>query len=220
MLGRGMRPGSWEESENSLIPLSCPRSSGTPTLLGMSNDGLLPASSPPDGPLARLLTGVLVGSFLAAILLPMRRFGKGEVRDSFPFSHYPMFSAQRKDHYWVAHLLGVRSDGTLTPLHYSYVGTGGLNAVRRQMRRRVKEGDGQVLAERAAEKIAARDLAGDRTVVRVHMVRGRYLVEPFMTGADREEYTSRLDVRGSADVPGREEQLALLDPIATIGSAA
>lgn len=176
----------------------------------MSADALLPPHAPPtasipDGPLTRVLAGALAAALLGAVSLPIRRYARpeDEVRDSFPFSHYPMFSATRKSHYWVTHLLGVKQDGTVAPLHYSYLGTGGLNAVRRQVRRRVADGDGQVIADRVAARIASRDRVQDRDVVRVHVVRGRYLVAPFMEGADRDTFTSKLDVRGSADVPGR-----------------
>lgn len=166
---------------------------------------LLPpaAASIPDSRSTRALAGLLTGALLTAVALPIGRLGREGARDSFPFSHYPMFSARRKAHYWVTHLLGVAADGSVRPLHYSYLGSGGLNAVRRQVRRRVHEGDGQLLAERAAARIAGRDRPADREVVQVQVVRGRYLVEPFMAGAAREQFTSRLDVRGTAAVPGR-----------------
>lgn len=160
----------------------------------------------PDTSGTRLVAAVVTALLLTAVSLPARRLGRDDARDSFPFSHYPMFSAKRKEHYWVTHLLGVRADGSVAPLHYSYLGTGGLNAVRRQVRRRVLSGDGQQVAERAAELLSVRDRNADRDVVRVHIVRGRYLVEPFMTGRAREVFTSKLDVRGSADVPGRAIQ--------------
>lgn len=183
----------------------------------MSNDAAPPrppGASIPDTASTRLLAGLLTGALLTAIALPGRKLGRREeARDSFPFSHYPMFSSKRKSYYWVTHLLGIEADGTSRPLHYSYLGTGGLNAVRRQVRRRVQEGDGPELAERAAELIARRDRPADRGVVRVHVVRGRYLVDPFMRGRDREEFTTKLKVSGSADVPGRAILRAGRDPL-------
>ena len=183
----------------------------------MSNDAAParpPGASIPDTATSRLLSGLLTGALLTAVALPARSLGRGvEVRDSFPFSHYPMFSSQRKSYYWVTHLLGIEADGTSRPLHYSYLGTGGLNAVRRQVRRRVRDGDGPVLAEHAAALIARRDRPADRGVVRVHVVRGRYLVDPFMRGRDREEFTTKLRVSGSADIPGRAILRAGRDPL-------
>lgn len=167
-------------------------------------------ASLPDTPLTRLLAATATAALLTAVAAPVRRLGRRDARDSFPFSHYPMFSATRKDHCWVTHLLGERSDGTITPLHYSYLGTGGLNAVRRQVRRRVKDGEGQQIADRAAERLARRNRREDRTVARLHVVRGRYLVESFMRGAPEAQYTSRLDVRGTAVVPGRDDLAAAL----------
>lgn len=186
----------------------------------MSDDVAFPrplGASTPDTCPTMLLAGLLAGALLIAIASPARRLGRtgDEVRDPFPFSHYPMFSAQRKSHYWVTHLLGIEADGTARPLHYSYLGTGGLNAVRRQVRRRVKEGDGPLLAEHAAALIASRNRLADRTVRRrVHVVRGRYLVDPFMRGAERAEFTTKLQVSGSADVPGRTPPRTGADPVA------
>lgn len=194
-----------------------PLSSGRPSLPGMSQDA---GSSRPAGAsiadtqTTRLLAGVLSAALLGAVGLPARRLGRGEqTRDSFPFSHYPMFSATRKPHYWVTHLLGIEADGEVRPLHYSYLGSGGLNAVRRQVRHRVRDGDGQLLADHAAALLAARNRIADRTVVRVHVVRGRYLVDPFMRGAERDQFTTRLRVSGTADVPGRAILRAGRDPL-------
>lgn len=187
-----------------------------PTLGPMSNDAgpRAPGASIPDTATSRLLAGLLTAALLGAVTRPVRNLGRREeVRDSFPFSHYPMFSAKRKSHYWVTHLLGIEADGTSRPLHYSYLGTGGLNAVRRQVRRRVGDGDGQLIAERAAELLARRDRPADRGVVRVHVVRGRYLVDPFMRGRPREEFTTKLRVSGTADVPGRAILRAGRDPL-------
>lgn len=183
----------------------------------MSKDAVrqVRGASIPDTEAARALAGLLTAALLTAVALPIRRLGRPEeeVRDSFPFSHYPMFSAKRRDHYWITHLVGVEADGTTRPLHHSYLGTGGLNAVRRQVRRRVRAGAGPEIAEHAAALLARRDREADRAVVRVHVVRGRYLVDPFMRGAAAEEFTTRLQVRGTADVPGRAILRAGKDPL-------
>ncbi|MFE7605001.1 hypothetical protein ACFU1Q_07530 [Brachybacterium paraconglomeratum] len=166
-------------------------------------------ASVPDTPTTRLLAGLLAGALLTAVALPARHFAaEGEVRDSFPFSHYPMFSARRSAHYRVAHLLGIDADGTSRPLHYSYLGTGGLNAVRRQVRRRVRDGDGQLLAEHAAALLAVRDRAEDRGILEVRMVRGRYHLESYLRGSDGEDFTQKIELVGAAPVPGRRSRAA------------
>lgn len=161
-------------------------------------------ASIPDGPVARLAGAIAAGALLAAICLPARRLARRqEARDSFPFSHYPMFSAPRKDTVGLVHMLGRREDGTSTPLHHGYLGPGGLNQVRRQIRRRVREGDGQLLAERAATELARRDRPEDRDVRRVDVVRARYSYPAFLAGS---RTPLRIRVAGSAPVPGREER--------------
>ena len=114
-----------------------------------------------------------------------------------------MFSARRSSHYWVAHLLGIDAEGRSRPLHHSYLGTGGLNAVRRQVRRRVRDGDGQHLAEHAAALLAARDRAEDRGILEVRMVRGRHRLDTYLRGGDLEDCTERLQLVGAASVPCR-----------------
>lgn len=161
-------------------------------------------ASLPDTPTTRVLAAALAGALLTAVALPARRFAEGpEARDSFPFSHYPMFSARRRAHYRVTHLLGVDADGTTRPLHHRYLGTGGLNAVRRQVHRRVRDGDGQIVAEHAAALLASRDRVEDRGIVEVRVVRGRYHLDAYLRGEDREGLTRRLEVHGTAPVPGR-----------------
>jgi len=161
-------------------------------------------ASVPDTTATRVLAGLLAGALLTAVALPARHFAtEGEARDSFPFSHYPMFSARRSSHYRVAHLLGIDAEGRSRPLHHSYLGTGGLNAVRRQVRRRVRDGDGQHLAEHAAALLAARDRAEDRGILEVRMVRGRYRLDTYLRGGDLEDCTERLQLVGAASVPGR-----------------
>ena len=189
-----------------------PVSSGPSSVPAMTSSALHRRSagaSVPDTPATRLLAGLLAGALLTAVALPARHFAaEGEVRDSFPFSHYPMFSARRSTHYRVAHLLGIDADGTSRPLHYSYLGTGGLNAVRRQVRRRVRDGDGQVLAEHAAALLAARDRAEDRGILEVRMVRGRFHLDSYLRGSDREDFTQKIELVGAAPVPGRRSRAA------------
>lgn len=185
-------------------------SCGPPSLRAMTSSALhrRPAgASVPDTPATRLLAGLLAGALLTAVALPVRHLGaEREVRDTFPFSHYPMFSARRSAHYKVAHLLGIDADGTSRPLHYSYLGTGGLNAVRRQVRRRVRDDDGQHLAEHAAALVAARDRAEDRGILEVRMVLGRYHLDSYLRGADREDFTDYVELVGDAPVPGRHRR--------------
>jgi len=193
--------------------LSSPASAvscGPPSLRAMTSSALHRrpvGASVPDTPATRLLAGLLAGALLTAVALPVRHLGaEREVRDTFPFSHYPMFSARRSAHYKVAHLLGIDADGTSRPLHYSYLGTGGLNAVRRQVRRRVRDDDGQHLAEHAAALVAARDRAEDRGILEVRMVLGRYHLDSYLRGADREDFTDYVELVGDAPVPGRHRR--------------
>lgn len=61
-------------------------------------------------------------------------------RDSFPVSTYPMFSADRSGKVTVPHVLGLTATGQRRPLHYRHYGTGGLNQVRKQIARAIRQG--------------------------------------------------------------------------------
>ncbi|MDQ3628740.1 MAG: hypothetical protein M3419_08025 [Actinomycetota bacterium] len=122
------------------------------------------------------------GALLAAVLAPMRQHWRSKARDGFPLSYYPMFSARRKRHGTVTHLVGQTATGSRRLLHYSYAGTGGLNQVRRQLRRTVREGRAGDVAALVASRVATRPRRGDEAVTRVQVVTGRYAYDDFFSG--------------------------------------
>jgi len=93
-------------------------------------------------------------ALLGAVITPVRQNWRPVPRDGFPLSYYPMFSARRRRTGTVTHLVGVDADGRSRVLHYRHAGTGGLNQVRRQIRRSVTEDRADALAERAAGSVA------------------------------------------------------------------
>ena len=70
------------------------------------------------------------------------------------------------------------------------------------------DGDGQHLAEHAAALVAARDRAEDRGILEVRMVRGRYHLDSYLRGSDREDFTRSIELVGAAPVPGRRSRAA------------
>lgn len=143
-----------------------------------------------SGPLAGFLDGkrraggasLLV---LGAVLWPVVQNWREEPKDSFPLSYYPMFTTVRGGRTRVTHLIGLDEDGKRHQLHYKYAGMGGMNQVRRQINRAVREGRADALCRTVAERVAAKndpDLAG---VTTVQIVTGRYLLEDYFAGARR-----------------------------------
>lgn len=110
---------------------------------------------------------------IGAVVWPVAQNWRDQKKDSFPLSYYPMFSLKRANATTVRYLVGVAAGGRhLIP--HTYAGTGGLNQVRRQINRIVREGRSQALCERVAQEVARRNEARFADVVTVQVVVGRY----------------------------------------------
>lgn len=128
-------------------------------------------------PTTALLLG---GALVALVAAPVLQHRRKHPVDDFPLSHYPMFSAKRRQHGHVVHLVIDDEKGT-TPVPYHRIGTGGFNQVRRQIARRAKTLEGALkMARQVAQKLGApqvrvvrstfeydRFFAGDHTPKRV-----------------------------------------------------
>jgi hypothetical protein len=111
---------------------------------------------------------------IGAVLSPIVQNWREEPRDGFPLSYYPMFSAKRSKTASVTYLVGLYAQGGRRLLPYVYAGTGGLNQVRRQINRAVREGRADKLGQIVAGKVA---LVGEEpfaAVVTVQVVTGKY----------------------------------------------
>lgn len=116
---------------------------------------------------SRRLPGVLIVCTLAVLLSPVAENWKRKPVDSFPLSYYPMFSAKRAATYSAQTIYGVDGSGKRTVLPYRLAGTGGFNAVRRQLRVHVKEKRAAELCRGVAARLSRssrRELAGIREI--------------------------------------------------------
>lgn len=135
---------------------------------------------------------------LLGVLAPARRLRHPGARDTFPLSHYPMFSARRGPHLTVHHLQGVAEDGSVRLLDSRLAATGGMNQERKQIAREARRGRGDRVALRAAKRLARR--GGEPDVVEVRVVSGSFaLALAFSKPVMSEDAV----VLGSAEVPGR-----------------
>ncbi|NUL46278.1 hypothetical protein F7P69_13895 [Cellulosimicrobium funkei] len=167
----------------------------------------------------RDLWALAAGAAFAAVLLsPVRHYFNGKDKneeDSFPLSTYPMFSDDRKDRTRVPHVAGFTADGDRIVPHYSHFGAGGLNQVRKQITRMVRQGRAVEVAQRYADALAEqqRRSAGQGTgpgaqrrrkeagIVRVEVVRSRYFFDTYFAGnstPQMETVHARADVGGTA----------------------
>lgn len=134
-----------------------------------------------------------------AVLAPMINLWREKPRDSFPLSHYPMFSARRGTHVEVAYLRGVLADGGHVMLDSKLIARGGMNQERKQIARAARRDRGQRLAEKAARTLARRDSHLD--VVATEIVVGQFLLANYFEPGPMLPEQVRLV--GHQEVPGR-----------------
>src|SRR5262245_41098893 len=92
------------------------------------------------------LTAVYVSlAMIGAVLWPIQQNWREKPVDNFPLSYYPMFSAKREATEAFHYLLGHDAQGARYIIPYQFAGSGGLNSVRRQIRRIVEDGRGPQL---------------------------------------------------------------------------
>lgn len=119
---------------------------------------------------------------LVAVLLPIRENLKADPKDNFPLSYFPMFSEVRGETYKVTHLVGLDAESNRHTVRYTFAGTGGLNQVRRQIRKTVREGGAAGLCESVAARLAKSKQKSLASVSRIQVVTGEYRLNEFFAG--------------------------------------
>ncbi len=122
---------------------------------------------------------------LAAVTLigiPIVQNFREKPDDGFPLSYYPMFSKERHGATELSHPIGIREDGTTIDLHYRTVSRGGMNQVRRQIRKIIRNGDGKELCHDVAEYVAKSRRNEYQDIVSVAIVTDTYDFHEFFGG--------------------------------------
>lgn len=123
---------------------------------------------------------------IGAVASPVVRNWRGKPRDSFPLSHYPMFSQSRSKAARVTYLVGFDAQGKRRKIPYRFAGQGGLNQVRKQIGKLVDKGDSRKLCEEVARNIAATAAAtpgvAEAELVTVRISTGSYDLTGYFTG--------------------------------------
>jgi hypothetical protein len=142
---------------------------------------------------ATLLAAVMLG----AVLYPLRQYlrPEGQRKDGFPLSFYPMFSAKRRETVRVNYGIGIDADGNRRYLPHGVLGVGGLNQIRRQLNRVVREDRIEPYAEVIAARVALRPDLAD--VVRIEIVTGEFNIDECFLNHKIE---GTEEVRAGADV--------------------
>jgi hypothetical protein len=148
----------------------------------------------------RLWAGLLTVGVVGTALVPMRQFRRPVPQrvDGFPLSYFPMFS-YRLGQYWdLYYAVGVRADGSRFSLPHYVLGPAGVNQVRKQLIRAVKQGRAGEHARLLAAQVAERPDCAD--VVRVEIVSGCFDLDACMLQR-RVQVHGEETVLAGADVP-------------------
>lgn len=122
---------------------------------------------------------------LTAMVWPIRENLRAEPRDDFPLSYYPMFTTKRDATEKVTCLVGLDAAGERHKLRYRFAGGGGLNQVRRQIRRLVNGTESERLGQAVAARVARREDAPYNTLRTVLVVTQEYHLDDYFTGNPR-----------------------------------
>jgi hypothetical protein len=127
--------------------------------------------------------GVFSALMICAVLWPVQENWRAKPHDNFPLSYYPMFTAEREGKLKLTYMVGITAQGERLVIPYRYASKGGLNMVRKQIRKRVAQGGAAALAQSVAARLARKKrdhrLAG---VVTVQIVTGRYRLAEYFAG--------------------------------------
>lgn len=147
--------------------------------------GLLPITD-------RRLAAALSVTLVAAVLAPLRQNWRAVPRDGFPVSYYPMFTARRTRDHREHYLVGHDARGGRTRLPWTCAGSGGLNQVRRQIRRSIRGGRADELCAAVAAEVARRKGGRYRRLLEVRVVTGRFRLAEYFGGGSRKPRSERV----------------------------
>ena len=142
-------------------------------------DNPKPVTSPEGFTSAKRLAAYFSAALVGAVLWPIQQNWRDKPRDNFPLSYYPMFSNKRDAVETFYYVVGKDAQGQRHYVKYQWIGDGGGNQVRRQLRRIINEGRAQELAHKVAKRVAARDNSPWTDVVSVEVCKGKYDVDAF-----------------------------------------
>lgn len=135
------------------------------------------------GKTAAVVVSVLL---IVIVLSPIKENWNSKPEDSFPLSYYPMFTKKRGETMKIIHPVGVDSGGTQVLLHYKFAASGGMNQVRRQIRKTVRSGDSTELCEKVAKRVARKKRSPYNDMDKVQLVTSEYHISDYFTEVNQE----------------------------------
>lgn len=136
----------------------------------------------PDRPRAKWAAAILSVTMIVAVLVPIGENWRRSPRDNFPLSYYPMFSLERGQTSRVTYVMGFDAQRNRIPIPYTLIGAGGMNQVRRQLTKTVRQGEADKFCRSVQSKVAARKTGPIARVVSLDVTTGTYNLTGFFSG--------------------------------------
>jgi UDP-N-acetylmuramoyl-tripeptide--D-alanyl-D-alanine ligase len=130
--------------------------------------------------MTRLYAWIVSVSVLSAVLLPIAENFRDEPQDSFPLSYYPMFSKPRRADLRITHCIGIDRNGDRHLIPYRACGSGGMNQVRKQIRKIANSGPKK--ARSLCRRVARRLEREKKGFEQVQLVTSKYAVDDYFAG--------------------------------------
>ncbi len=147
----------------------------------------------------KLLPALFSVFLILLVLSPIVENFRAKATDGFPLSHFPMFTSKRDATENVTHLVGLDADGNRYVIPHRFAGTGGMNQVRKQIRKSARDKENAPkLCQIVAEKVAERRSERYAKIVRVVVVSGEYNLDDYFAGAKNPVEEK---IRVACDVP-------------------
>ncbi len=125
---------------------------------------------------------VMIFLMVTAVVSPVAENWQDDESDGFPLSYYPMFTNKRGEVYRQNYLVGIDAENDRIRIPYRFAGAGGgLNQVRRQINKMVREGHVNDLCVSVASRLSRRRSAPLNRVVRVRVVTGSYRLTDYFS---------------------------------------
>jgi len=121
-------------------------------------------------------------ALIGAVLWPIQENWREDPHDSFPLTYYPMFSARRDPVEVFYYVVARDAAGQRHFVPYGMIGDGGLNQVRKQLNRKVREGRAGEVAQAVAATLARRARAPWSQIESVEVCWGKYAVDDYFRG--------------------------------------
>src|SRR5262249_36970209 len=140
------------------------------------------AEAYPDANRGNRWGALLSVTMLGAVFWPIQQNWRETPQDSFPLSYYPMFSQKREPTQSFHSVVGRDAQGTRHCIARRWIGQGGHNQVRKQLRRIINEGRAHELAQSIAKRLARETEEPWSQIVSVSVVSGQYVMDDFFRG--------------------------------------